>query len=87
MLSTINIAIVLSTITIAIVLSTITIAIVLSIPGLIWVCSTRYNVRFASQLSTAIGKRLQMLTLLLQLLFCHPSNRSSNSSTDVPLVK
>ncbi|XP_045203576.2 kinase D-interacting substrate of 220 kDa B-like isoform X2 [Mercenaria mercenaria] len=54
--------------------------------GIIWICSTRYNVHFARRISLAIGKRLQILTLLLQILFCNPVSRSS-SNTDVPLVK
>ncbi|XP_060576340.1 kinase D-interacting substrate of 220 kDa B-like [Ruditapes philippinarum] len=57
-----------------------------NLAGIIWICSTRYNVHFCWRISRAIGKRLQILTLLLQILFCNPVSRIS-SSTDVPLVK
>ncbi|XP_052281428.1 kinase D-interacting substrate of 220 kDa B-like isoform X3 [Dreissena polymorpha] len=53
--------------------------------GLIWLCSTRYNVKFAARISQEIGKRLQILALPLQVLFCNPVKRSS--SKDQPLVK
>ncbi|WAQ99559.1 KDISB-like protein [Mya arenaria] len=52
--------------------------------GLIWVFSNRNNIRFAQRISQAIGKRLQVLSLLLQVLFCNPGNQTSS---DVPLVK
>ena len=53
--------------------------------GVIWLCSTRHNVRFTIRISQAIGKRLQILALLLQVLFCNPQTRANNK--DVPLVK
>ena len=49
-------------------------------------CTVKYNVKFARGISSAIAKRLQIVSLLLQVLFCNPVRRS-NSSTDVPLVK
>ncbi|KAL4230991.1 hypothetical protein ACF0H5_011364 [Mactra antiquata] len=59
---------------------------------LISICSSRYNVKFALRISQAIGKRLQILSLLLQILFCNPrkrdnNNKSNNNSPDIPLVK
>lgn len=53
--------------------------------GLIWLCSTRHNVKFAERISNEIGKRLQILALPLQVLFCNPVKRAS--SNNVPLVK
>ena len=53
------------------------------ISGIIWLCSTKYMI--SKRISQALGKRLQIVSLLLQVMFCNPSSRPSTN--DVPLVK
>ncbi|KAK3100286.1 hypothetical protein FSP39_017608 [Pinctada imbricata] len=55
--------------------------------GVVYVLSHKYNIQFAARISLLLGRKLMVLTLLLDVLFFNPKHRSQKQKYMEPAVR